>query len=129
MTHMSRVLLILSLLTLSGVAFAQSNVGKCGVEIHDVSSITTFGYLSAYTVMFRNTNEKSVDGIYYTAVFYNNENREIERKEDSFNSSALVDPLAPGVVKSLVRSPRVKGASKLVIVVDRVHFTNGKTCK
>jgi len=126
---MSRASLILSLLTLSGVAFAQSNVGKCGVEIHDVSSITAFGYLSAYTVMFRNTNEKSVDGIYYTAVFYNNEDREIERKEDAFNSSAVINPIASGVVRSLVRSPGVKGASKLVIVVNRVHFTNGKTCK
>ena len=107
----------------------QTHKGKCGVEIQDVSSVSVLGYLSAYTVMFRNATENSVDGIYFTAVYYNNEDREVGRTEESFNSSSLIDPIAPGVVKSLVRTPAVKGASRTVVTVDRVHFTSGKSCK
>ena len=122
--------LIVAFMLLAGTAvYAQANKGKCGIEVHDVSSLSAFGYLTGYTVMLKNTTQKSADGIYFTAYFYNNEGRLIQKTEESFNSDSLSDPVAPGVVKSLVRSPVVKGASKVYVIVDRAHFTDGESCK
>ena len=100
----------------------------CGVEVLDVSKVATFGYLVEYTVQFKNNAESSIDGLYWTAHFYNNANEKIRSMESSFNSDALIDPIAPGESKFLIRSPRIKGASKVEIVIDKVHFVSGKLC-
>lgn len=107
---------------------AQQHKGLCKVTVNDVSNATSFGYLVSYVVQFKNEGQKSVDGIYWTANFYNNNGDLIKSEESSFNSSSLIDPIASGVTKSLVRTPNVKGASKTIIKVNKVHFTDGSKC-
>ncbi|MFM7682613.1 MAG: hypothetical protein ACKO7P_07680 [Bacteroidota bacterium] len=109
--------------------FAQRSKGRCGVEVNDVSKTTGFGYLVAYLVQFKNTTNRSVDGIYWRAQFYNNDGDFIESIESSFNSTNIIDPISGGFTKSVARTPRVKGASKVVVVIDKVHFTDGESCK
>lgn len=121
--------IIAVLLITSGTLYAQSNRDKCGIVVADVTSTALFGYLNTYAVTFKNTNDQTVDGIYFRAVFYNNEGRKMEEIQESFNSTSLIDPVSPGVTKILMRSPAVKGASKVVILVDRAHFVNGESCK
>lgn len=122
---------ILALLLVIGFKFnyAQQNKGLCGVEVSDVSKTITFGYLVGYVVQFKNNTKKSVDGIYWTTNFYNNSGDFIKSEESSFNSTSLIDPIAAGFTKSLARAPNVKGASKAVIIINKVHYSDGTNCK
>ena len=108
---------------------AQKNQGKCSVNVSDYGRTVTFGYLVAYYVEFKNDSKKSVDGIYYTTKFYNNEGDLISSKSESFNSSSMVDPIATGFTKKIARTPNIKGASKIAFVINRVHFTDGSSCE
>jgi len=53
----------------------------------------------------------------------------IKQEKASFNSTNVIDPILSGVTKYINRPSIVKGASKVVIQIDKVHFTDGSTCK
>lgn len=112
----------------SNFTFAQSNSGKCSVEVSDVSKVSSFGYLLGYTVEFKNNSKKTVDGIYWNVFYYNNALELIKKDNSSFNSSKAIDPIATGFTKTLVRPDRIKGASKAIIKITKVHFTDGTSC-
>jgi hypothetical protein len=126
---MRKILLLVSFIIFTTTAFAQQNKGLCNIEVNDVSKITALGYLIGYTVQFKNNTSKTVDGVYWTAYYYNNDNKLIESEKSSFNSTNLIDPIAAGFSKSIARSPRVKGASIVLVVINKVHFSDGSSCK
>ena len=126
---MRKIALILIFTVFFQFSFSQTNTGLCKVEIADVSKLSSFGYLVGYSVQFKNNTKKSVDGIWWKVYYYNNANELIKTYESSFNSSNLVDPIASGFTKSIARSPRVKGALKVVIKIFKVHFSDGTICK
>jgi hypothetical protein len=109
--------------------YGQQSKGICKIEVSDISKLISFGYLVGYTAEFKNNSNKTVDGIYWTTYYINNNGDYIKVETDSFNASDLVDPIQSGFKKSLVRAPRIKNASKLIIVVNKVHFTDGSTCR
>lgn len=125
---MKRFFLLMVFVVLAQLTNAQQNKGLCKVEVNDVSNVSTFGYLVSYTVQFKNTSSESVDGLYWTAFFYNNNGDLIKSEESSFNSSSLIDPIGSGVIKTIVRTPNVKGASKAIIKINKVHFVGGRKC-
>ena len=126
---MRKILLLVSFIIFTTTAFAPQNKGLCNIEVKDVSKITALGYLIGYTVQFKNNTTKTVDGVYWTAYYYNNDNKLIESEKASFNSTNLIDPIAAGFSKSIARSPRVKGASIVLVVINKVHFSDGSSCK
>ena len=126
---MRKILLLVSFIIFTTTAFAQQNRGLCNIEVNDVSKITALGYLIGYTVQFKNNTSKTVDGVYWTAYYYNNDNKLIESEKSSFNSTNLIDPITAGFSKSIARSPRVKGASIVLVVINKVHFSDGSSCK
>ena len=126
---MKRILCILVILSFSQTFYGQDNKGRCGVEVSDVSKVSSFGYLVSYVVQFKNTAKKTVDGVYFNTYFYDNSNKLISSEESSFNSNNVIDPIASGFTKSIARAPRIKGASKVVVVINKVHYTDGSTCK
>lgn len=126
---MKSFLLVVLFVSMTQVFYAQENKGICGIEVSDVSKVTSFGYLVSYVVEFKNNSRKTVDGIYWKTYFYNNDNKLISTEESSFNSSSLIDPVASGFTKSIARAPRIKGASKVVIVINKVHYSDGSNCK
>lgn len=108
---------------------AQQNKGLCNVEINDVSKIVSFGYLVSYSVEFKNNTNKTVDGIYWNAYYYNNAGELVEQDKSSFNSTNIIEPIAMGFTKMLVRSPKIEGASKVFIKITKVHYSDGASCK
>ena len=126
---MRKILLLVTFIVFATTAFAQQNRGLCNIEVNDVSKITALGYLIGYTVQFKNNTTKTVDGVYWTAYYYNNDNKLIESEKSSFNSTNLIDPIAAGFSKSIARSPRVKGASIVLVVINKVHYSDGSSCK
>ena len=126
---MKKIFLAILMIGIFLISFGQQNKGACKLEVSDVSKLISFGYLVAYTAEFKNNSSKTVDGIYWTTYYINNNGDYIKTESDSFNATDLVDPIQSGFKKSLVRAPRVKNASKLIIVINRVHFTDGTTCR
>lgn len=125
---MKKYLFIFILSLLSKFSFSQENKGLCGIQVADVSKVVSFGYLVGYTVEFKNVSKKTADGIYWTTYFYNNSGELLKKEESSFNAADLVDPIASGFSKSLARAPRVKGASKAIVKINKVHFSDGSVC-
>lgn len=128
MKIMKTKLILFATLIISFSTFAQKNENLCKVSVEDISKITSFGYLIGYSVQFKNYSAKSVDGIYWTAYYYDNANTLIKYEESSFNSTNLIDPIISGTTKTIARSPRVKGASKVIIKINRLHFIDNSTC-
>ena len=102
---------------------------KCKVEVLDISKVVSFGYLVGYTVEFKNNSNKVVDGIWWTVKYLNNANELIEKDDESFNSTNVIDPISSGFTKLITRAPRVKGASKVEIIITKVHFSDGANCQ
>ncbi len=126
---MKKIPLAILLLFVNINSFSNSYSSKCKLTVVDVTKVVSFGYLVGYNLTLKNTSTKSIDGIYWTEIFYNNAGDLIEQSKSSFNSTSLIDPILSGVTKNIVRSPRIKGASKVVIQINKVHFTDGSTCK
>ena len=126
---MKKILFFLLLISYSQTFYGQDNKGLCGVEVNDVSKVSSFGYLVSYVVQFKNTSKKTVDGIYFKTYFYDNSNKLISSEESSFNSNNVIDPIASGFTKSITRAPRIKGASKVIVTIYKVHYSDGSTCK
>ena len=99
---------------------AQTNKGLCNIEVSDVSKAISFNYLLGYSVTFKNN--------YWKVYYYNNANELIESDNSSFNATKIIDPIAAGFTKTLARSPRVKGASVVIVKITKVHFSDGTSC-
>lgn len=125
---MKKLFITLIIVLFSNFAFAQTNKGLCSVDVSDVSKVTSFGYLLAYSVTFKNNSKKTVDGVYWNVYYYNNANELIEKDTSSFNSTKIIDPIASGFTKTLARSPRIKGASAVIVKITKVHYSDGTNC-
>jgi hypothetical protein len=126
---MKKIIFLLLFFIIGANAYSQTHSSKCKCTVVDVTKVVSFGYLVGYNALMKNASNKTIDGIYWTEVFYNNAGDMIEQSKSSFNSTSVIDPIQSGVSKNMVRTPRVKGASKVVIQIDKVHFTDGSTCK
>ena len=126
---MKRIFWLLIFGLMYNCTYGQQNKGVCKIEVTDVSKLISFGYLVGYTAEFKNNSNKTVDGIYWTTYYINNNGDYIKVETDSFNASDLVEPIQSGSKKSLVRVPSIKNASKLIIVINKVHFADGSTCR
>jgi hypothetical protein len=126
---MKKLFFIVIIILINGSINAQRGPSNlCKVEVNDVSKVTSFGYLIGYSVTFKNNSKKTVDGIYWDVYYYNNDNELIKKDNSSFNSTKIIDPIASGFTKTLARSPRIKGASVVVIIIKKVHFSDGTSC-
>ena len=125
---MKKLFIILIIVLFSNFTFAQTNKGLCSIEVSDVSKVASFGYLIGYSATFKNNSKKTVDGIYWNVYYYNNANELLKKDNSSFNSSKIIDPIAPGFSKTLARSPRIKGASVVIVKITKVHFSDGTSC-
>ena len=126
---MKKNIFLLLFFMMGSNVYSQAHTSKCKCSVVDVTKVVSFGYLVVYNAILKNNSNKTIDGIYWTEVYYNNAGDMIEQVKSSFNSTSIIDPIQSGVSKNIVRTPRIKGASKVVLQIDKVHFTDGGTCK
>ncbi len=126
---MKNLLVILIISIFSNFTFGQTHTGRCNIGINDVSPTTSFGYLISYRVNFKNKSQKTVDFISWEAYYYNNANEFIEKEKFSFNSTDYTDPISSGFTRKSRQFTKIYGASKVIIKITKVHFTDGTICK
>ena len=122
---MKTIVALLALMLAITPSFSQSNKSIKAVSVTDVSVANVFGYLTGYTVTFKNTSSKTIDQIKWTVNYYDNSGNLIKSEKESFNADSFVDPISSGFEKILVRTPRVKGASKARVIVTSAHASDG----
>lgn len=111
------------------LVIAQSNKSINAIEVSDVSVLNSFGYLTGYSVTFKNTSTKTIDYIGWTTNYFDNSGRLVKTEQNAFNSDSLIDPIVSGFEKTLYRTPGVKGASKAQIIVMDAHSVDGTKFK
>jgi hypothetical protein len=81
-----------------------------------------------YYVSIANNSQKTVDGIEWTAYFYNNFDDLKGTKSGSWESGNFISPVEAGSNITDLEGAWVDGATKVFIKITRVHFSDGTSC-
>jgi hypothetical protein len=108
----------------------QPKPGKdsCNVEIGEIKVIVSLGYLVGYSVEFTNNSDKVIDGLYWTATYTDNGKNIIRKENGAFNSTKNIFPIEASSKRLLNRVPKVKGATKVTIELNKVHYNDDSSC-
>lgn len=123
----------ISLLLVAGILFGFAPQPKpskdlCGVALGEIKPTVSLGFLVSYSVEIVNNSEKVIDGVYWKATFIDNGKNVIREEDGSFNSTKNVFPIEPDTKRALLRFPRVKGATRVLIELKSVHFSDDSSC-
>ena len=126
----TKYLFLVNLFALSfSIVNAQSNSEKCDVKIQDIKSQNVLGRNIGYVVKFDNDNEKTIDGIAWTAFYYDRFGELKGKKEGMWTSGNFIKPVPTNSTLTTTQTSWVKGADDVYITITKVHFTDGSTCK
>ena len=121
MLKLKFIVLFFSLLALK--TFSQeNNVGKLNVEVVKTYSQNVFGKSIGYYVEFKNNSDLEVDGIKWTASFYDNFGELKGKKEGSWQSGNIISPIKPDEIGKDLENSFIAGATKVYIKITLVHF-------
>jgi hypothetical protein len=126
---MKALLSIVAALLVIQSATAQSHQSIKAIEVKEVNVFNSFGYLAGYSVTFKNNSAKTIDYIGWTTNYFDNSGKLIKSEQNAFNSDSLVDPIVSGFDKTLFRTPGIKSASKVQIIVLDAHSVDGTKYK
>lgn len=82
-----------------------------------------FGRNVGYYITMKNTGKKSVDGVKWTAYFYDNFGDLKGTREGQWQSGNIISPIEPGEDTEDLETVWVKGATKVKITITKVHYT------
>ena len=105
-----------------------SHKGLCNIDPQKAYSQNILGKNVGYYVTFKNSSSDTVDGIEWTASFYNNFDDLKGTKQGSWESGNFISPVESGKSITDLEGAWIDGATKVFIKVTRVHFTDGTTC-
>ena len=126
---MRKLFLISSALLFVLTAVGQQHECKCDITVEKSYTQNTFGKIAGYYVDFKNNGTQSVDGIKWTARFYDNFGELKGKEEGQWQSGNIIDPIATGKTASDLEAVWIDGATKVFITIDLVHYTDGESCK
>lgn len=109
-------------------ASSPGHSGRCGINPVKAYSQNVLGRNIGYYVEFKNETEKEVDAIEWNAYFYDSFDEMLEKKNGSWSSGNIIEPCKPDKIVKTLATVWVKKATKVVIKINRVHFTDGSTC-
>jgi hypothetical protein len=104
------------------------HVGSCGVAVLTSYSQNVLGKNIGYYVELKNNSGKTVDAIEWKAKFYNNFNDYKGSRKGDWSAGNFINPVKKGGLIKDLEGVWVDGASKIVIEITRVHYTDGKNC-
>ncbi len=122
------ILFLLIFLTPS-VHFAQKNTNLASVEVLSAVTQNVLGYNAGYYVEFKNNSAKDVDGLRWKADFYDNFGAKKGIRDGQWQSGNFISPIAVGDTTKDLESVWVEGATKVIIRLVEVHWTDGTSKK
>ena len=100
----------------------------CGVAVTKAYSQNVLGTNVGYYVVFKNNSGKTIDGIQWKAKFYNNFNDYKGDRKGEWSSGNFISPVKTGGTIEDLEGVWVEGATKVVIEITRVHYTDESSC-
>lgn len=122
------ILTLLIFLNLHNPLQKLTHSGKCGVTPDKAYSQNVLGRNVGYYVEIKNESEKEFDAIEWEAFFYDNFDELLETRPGSWSSGNIIKPCKPQETLKDLDMVWVKKATKVIIKIRRVHFTDGTTC-
>lgn len=108
---------------------AQNHKMRCGLELVTCKTQTVLGKNIGYVVEIKNTSDKKVDGVEWEALFYTRFGDLKGKKKGNWTSGNFIKPKGKSESFLEVESSFIDGADDVFIVVKKVHYTDGSTCK
>jgi len=108
---------------------AQSHSDYGSVKVVSAVTQNTFGFNVGYYAKFQNNSNKVVDGLKWTADFYDNFDELKGTREGQWQSGNFIDPISKGGSTQDLESVWVEGATKVFITLKTVHYTDGTSVK
>ena len=108
---------------------AQAHHNKCGIIVKDVKTQVVLGRNIGYFLKLENTNEKTVDGISWTASFYDRFGTFKGKKEGTWTSGNFIKPAEYNSIITTTQGAWVKDADDIFITINKVHFIDKTSCK
>lgn len=112
-------------LFLALISHAQSHSDYGSVKVVSALTQSTFGFNVGYYAKFQNNSNKVVDGLKWTADFYNNFDELKGTREGQWQSGNFTAPMAIGGFTQDLETVEVEGATKVFITMKMVHYTDG----
>jgi hypothetical protein len=119
-------------LGLSVILFGFTSGKPVHEELGGIKPIKTltqefFGKNVGYYIMLKNTSNLKCDAVKWKAYFYDNFGDNVGIRNGQWSSGNIIQPVGHNVVIEDIENVWINGATKIVIVLNRVHFTNGDT--
>ena len=109
--------------------FAQTNKGKCRVDVASADCKSGFG-ICGTTVVFKNNGNKTIDGITYQIYFYNKFDDLLGSRENTWTDDGITDdPIAPGKTDRDTETFKAfSDASYITVTIKKIHYTDRTIC-
>lgn len=127
--HFAISLLAVILYITSNKAVCQSHKGLSSLQVIEASTQNTLGYNAGYYVEFKNLSAKSIDGVKWKVDFIDNFGTSKGKRDGQWQSGNFTSPIKPGDTMKDVEGVWVEGATKIIITIKEVHFTDGTSQK
>jgi len=124
-----RYLLFSLFLFLPFFGIGQSHSDYGSVKVVSAATQNTFGFNVGYYVKFQNNSNKAVDGLKWTANFYDNFDEFKGTREGQWQSGNFSTPIPIGGFTQDLETAEVDGATKVFITIKLVHYTDGTSAK
>jgi hypothetical protein len=102
------------------------NKGMANVVVLKAYSQNVLGKNVGYYVEFKNNATVQVDGLKWTALFYDNFDELKGKNDGEWSSGNFIKPIKVGGTTKDIESAWIKNATKVFIIINKVHFENGK---
>ena len=129
MKHLLLVIMAFFIYFIPHPSLCQSHKGLSSVEVLEAATQNTLGYNAGYYVEFKNISTKSIDGVKWNVDFIDNFGANKGKREGVWQSGHFTSPIPPGDTLKDIEGVWVEGATKIVITIKEVHFTDGTSQK
>lgn len=110
-------------------SIGQNHKGLSSIQVLEAATQNTLGYNAGYYVEFKNISQKSIDGVKWKVDFLDNFGTNKGKREGQWQSGNFTQPIEPGDTMKDIEGVWVEGATKIVVTITEVHFTDGTSQK
>lgn len=111
------------------VSFCQNHKGLPSLEVLEAATQNTLGINAGYYVKFQNNSQKSIDGVKWKVDFLDNFGTNKGTRDGQWQSGNFTKPVEPGDTMKDLEGVWVEGATKIIVTIKEVHFTDGTSQK
>lgn len=124
-----RYLLFSLFLFLPFFCIGQSHSDYGSVKVVSAVTQNIFGFNVGYYAKFQNNSDKAVDGLKWTANFYDNFDEFKGTREGQWQSGNFTAPMSIGGITQDLETVEVEAATKVFITIKLVHYIDGTSAK